>query len=470
MKNTWKERGSYIVLCIILLLLLLIAVLSSKEQKDRQTRYKEPVLNQDLYEIHENLGMNNQKGNQTLPTPSLENQKVSEQQAGSNLSNEKKNQPTKTPKATNQGTSMKKPSSSKKTPAPTPTSTVKPKVTETPKPVTTGNTKTASEAIREMKIGWNLGNALDSTNYQKRYLGEEKSVEYYETLWSNPKTTKAMIDEIKKAGFHSIRVPVTYYDHIDESGKIDAHWLERVKEIVQYVLDNDMYCIINVHHDSGFYEGGAWIVADYDKYQENAKNLSNLWTQIATEFKDYDYKLVFEGFNEILDSKRSINWKEGNADTLNVHNLNQVFVDTVRKTGGKNKDRFLAITTYSGATYEHLLKSFKMPTDVVNHKIILALHNYSVTESDIDQVMKNLKRYCIDKKIPVMLDEFGIKQVEMSEEMRTHIASYYVSSAKKLGITCFWWDNGKDTEYQIFNRWNLAWVHPEIKDALISNS
>ena len=332
------------------------------------------------------------------------------------------------------------------------------------------NEKTAQEAITEMKIGWNLGNTLDSCNYQKKYLGEERAVTYYETLWNNPRTTKEMIDELKKAGFNSVRVPVTYYDHIDENGKIDRYWLDRVKEVVGYVLDNDMYCILDVHHDSGYYEGGFWIVADADKYQENAEKLERLWTQIATEFKDYDYKLIFEGFNEILDSKRSSNWKEGNEDTLNVNKLNQVFVDTVRKTGGKNRNRFLAVTTYGGATYRHLLESFELPEDEVNDKIILAMHNYNYAENEIDQMIENLKKYCVDRNIPVILDEFGTKQEEVAIEERITSAAYYVSSARKLGITCFWWDSGKSTSSKIFDRENLRWEQLEIKNALINNS
>ena len=332
------------------------------------------------------------------------------------------------------------------------------------------NEKIAQEAVDEMKIGWNLGNTLDSCNYQKKYLGEERAVSYYETLWHNPETTKEMMDEIKKAGFHSVRVPVTYYDHIDENGKIDSYWLNRVKEVVGYVLDNDMYCILDVHHDSGYYEGGSWIFADADKYQENAEKLEGLWTQIATEFKDYDYKLVFEGFNEILDSKRSSNWREGNEDTANVNNLNQVFVDTVRKTGGKNKDRFLAVTTYGGATYQHLLESFELPEDEANDKIILAMHNYNYIESDIDTMMTNIKTYLTDKGIPVILDEFGTKQEEIATEERITSAAYYVSSARKLGITCFWWDSGKSTKSKIFDRESLTWEQLEIKDALINNS
>lgn len=472
MEKSWKEKSTYIVLLIIILLLLLITVMASKDKKNRQKLVKDPVLNQNIYEIKENLGNVSQKNQETN-----RNQLLNKNDSLTNLnentvneSNQRKGQNQKitpTPKKTSK---PKKTSTPTNRSTPTPKATSTPKMTPIPSPVETKNTKTAQQAINEMKIGWNLGNSLDSCNYQKRYIGQAQSVSYYETFWGNPQTTQEMIREIKKAGFGSIRVPVTYYDHINDDGTIDSAWLKRVKEVVGYVLDSGMYCILDMHHDSGFYEGGAWIVADADKYQENADKIKRVWVQIATEFRDYDYKLVFEGFNEILDSNRSINWKEGNADTVNVNRLNQVFVDTVRKTGGKNTDRFLAITTYGGATYQHLLESFVMPKDTANNKIILAMHNYSSTVTDIDQMISNIKKYCTDKKIPVMLDEFGTKKENMSENERVNIAAYYVSSAKKIGITCFWWDNGKDTDYSIFDRRNLIWEHPEIKDALINNS
>ena len=451
MEKLWKEKGIYIMLCIIILLLLLITVLSSREQKNRQRIYKEPILNQDIYEIHEI----NQEIPRLTPTPlnHLLTEKV------------EKNQETLT--TTQSSDTMNKNTTTK---SPTPTNGL----TTTPIPTSTAsetkNTKTVQQAINEMKIGWNLGNSLDSCNYQKKYLGEERAVTYYETAWGNPVTTKEMITEIKKAGFRSIRVPVTYYDHIDSNGKIDSKWIQRVKEVVGYVLENDMYCILDVHHDTGLYEGGSWIVADADKYQVNADKLSQLWTQIATEFKDYDYKLVFEGFNEIVDTNKNYNWVSGHKNTLTVNKLNQVFVDTVRNTGGKNQDRFLVITTFGGITDEHKLSNFLMPKDSSSDKIILALHDYASTQGGIDKMLGNIKKYCREKNIPVILDEFGTKQVNISEKKRIEMASYYVSSARKLGITCFWWDNGNTTEYGIFNRFNSSWKYPTIKNALINNS
>ena len=332
---------------------------------------------------------------------------------------------------------------------------------------TNDNGPTAIEVINSIQIGWNLGNTLDSTNYQRQYLGEAKSVEYYETLWGNPVTTKEMIDKVKEAGFNSIRVPVTYYDHLID-GKIDEAWFKRVEEVVNYVLKNDLYCILDIHHDTGLYEGGSWIVADAGKFDENAEKVKLLWTQIADRFKDYDYKLVFEGLNETVDTNRQgYDWNSGTEITLNVIKLNQVFVDTVRASGGKNKNRVLAVTTYGGITDEHKLSLFSMPKDIVKDKIILAVHDYVEEEAGINKMIERLKTYIVDKNIPIMIDEFGTKS-DKSEERRAEIASYYVKKTRALGIPCFWWDDGGN--YQLFNRRTLTWKYETIKDALITSS
>lgn len=329
------------------------------------------------------------------------------------------------------------------------------------------NGPTAYDVINSIQIGWNLGNTLDSTNYQRQYLGEAKSVEYYETLWGNPVTTQEMIDKVKEAGFNSIRVPVTYYDHLID-GKIDEAWFKRVEEVVNYVLKNDLYCILDIHHDTGLYEGGSWIVADAGLFDENAEKVKLLWTQIAERFKDYDYKLVFEGLNETVDTNhQGYDWNSGTEITLNVIKLNQVFVDTVRASGGKNKNRVLAVTTYGGITDEHKLSLFSMPNDIVENKIILAVHDYVEEEANIDKMINRLKTYIVDKNIPIMIDEFGTK-ADKSEERRAEIASYYVKSARTLGIPCFWWDDGGN--YQLFDRRTLTWKYEKIKDTLITAS
>lgn len=333
------------------------------------------------------------------------------------------------------------------------------------------NSKTAQEVINEMGAGWNLGNALDSTNYQKEFLNSEKNISYYETLWGNPVTTKSMIDAIKKAGFKSIRVPVTYYDHMSKDGTIDEKWLDRVEEVINYVLKNNMYCILDIHHDTGLYPGGSYIVSDADKFEENAEKLKKMWIQIGTRFKNYDDHLIFEGFNEMVDQNKNYDWNSGYQNTLTVYKLNQVFVDTVRSLGGKNATRFLAVSTFGSITDDQKLSTFTLPKDTVKDKIILALHDYADTTSGIDSMFERIEKYCKSRNIPVILDEYGMFKTNFkTEEERAKMTSYYVSKAKKLKIACYWWDNGKKDEYSIFNRTNLTWEYPKIRDAILKAS
>ena len=179
---------------------------------------------------------------------------------------------------------------------------------------------------------------------------------------------------MKKAGFHTVRVPVTYYDHCDNNGNIDKEWLDRVEEVVNYVLKNDMYCVLTVHHDTG---ANAWITTNPQKLEKNSKILENLWKQISTRFQNYSYKLVFEGMNEILDSKNQ--WGESTAEDYNVVNeLNQVFVDTVRKCGGNNANRFVMIPSMCAEQETALSNYFELPKDTAQNKLILSVHDYAL--------------------------------------------------------------------------------------------
>ena len=146
------------------------------------------------------------------------------------------------------------------------------------------SSESALEFVSKMEAGWNLGNSFcccDEKNYG------EKSVSYYETMWGNPITTKATIDAVKAKGFKTVRIPITYRNHIDTNNQIDEKWLSRIKEVVDYVLQNDMYCIINVHHEN-------WLVADTDKQAIGQEKLEAVWKQIAEYFSEYGTNLIYK--------------------------------------------------------------------------------------------------------------------------------------------------------------------------------
>ena len=107
---------------------------------------------------------------------------------------------------------------------------------------------------------------------------------------------------MKNAGFNAVRVPVTWAEHIDENGSINDEWLDRVQQVVDHVISQDMYCVLNVHHDAG---ADGWLEASADCFMNSSKKFAGLWNSIAVRFREYGSKLIFEGFNEMLDSRNS---------------------------------------------------------------------------------------------------------------------------------------------------------------------
>ena len=255
--------------------------------------------------------------------------------------------------------------------------------------------ESATQAVSNMKIGWNLGNTLDAFNdATKRTLDSE-------TCWGQPTTKAELFPMFKNAGFGAIRVPVTWSNHMDSNGKVDEAWMARVKEVVDYVINAGMYCILNVHHDTGT---DAWIVADMDNYTANKSKFEYLWQQIATEFRGYDEHLLFEGYNEMLDANNSWSYAssknsgsyDATAATSAYNAINsyaQSFVSTVRATGGNNAMRNLIVNTYAaccgmGTWNTHLqdpLTQMALPTDNAAGHIIFEVHSYPSLNDGLKQ-------------------------------------------------------------------------------------
>lgn len=331
---------------------------------------------------------------------------------------------------------------------------------------------TASELVGDIVMGWNLGNSLDSHTRENEGLASE-------TSWQNPKITKEMIDAVKATGINAMRVPVTWYNHMDSNYKIDDEWMNRVEEVVNYVLDNDMYCIINVHHDTG--ENG-WLRASSNNLEENKKKFTAIWEQICERFGGYGNKLLFEGFNEILNEDN--NWVNPNKDSINVVNeLNQLFVDTVRSTEGNNAERCLIVNTYCAGANREVTRGFVLPTDTVSDKLIVEAHVYqpyyfvSTTSENattwakdkgtLEYYLKNMYETFVMNGVPVIIGEFGCINSRRMVERQTWL-QYYMETCRKYGIKCFWWDNGSD--YKIFNRRNMKVCEPDMLAIMLTEA
>jgi len=359
-------------------------------------------------------------------------------------------------------------------------------------------TAPAFDIVRAMGVGWNLGNTLDSIDNQKWGISKEITFttpeRYYETCWGNPVTTAENIAAVAKAGFGAIRVPVTFSDHMDEDFKIRREWLLRVEQVVKYVLENDMYCIINIHHDTG-HGSWPWLKADSGNLAKLERQLRTVWLQIAAHFADYGDKLIFESFNEILDIQDRWSGSDSASYTA-VNRLNQVFVDAVRSTGHNNANRFLIVKTYAASTEEDALDAFALPKDSVADRLIVGVHYYGTvafvmhqsqvgwTEAytdwspvrdgrPVEKALKQLNGRFVEKGIPVIVSEFGAQNKGNTAD-RAKYAAHYVITAKQFGIACFWWDTGGQAENAdsvdsttLLDRAGNKWYFPEIVDAMV---
>ena len=326
-----------------------------------------------------------------------------------------------------------------------------------------------TEAILEdMGLGWNLGNSLDATG------GSGLDTE---TSWSNPKTTQALIDKVKSLGFNTVRVPVSWGKHVSgDNYTIDSAWLARVKEVVDYCYKNDMYVILNIHHDTKSSESasGAGYYPRSSAYSSSEKFVTSVWSQMAEYFKDYDYHLIFETLNEPRLIGTGYEWwfskwnipSEVKDAIECINKLNQKAVDTIRDTGSNNRGRLIMCPGYDASIDGATVSGFKLPTDISGNKnrIAVSVHAYSPynfamnvgsgststytssIKNELQDLFSTLKSNFRDKGIPVVIGEFGSTDKNNTAE-RVKWATDYTALAKKNNIPCVLWDNNAFAVY-----------------------
>ena len=328
----------------------------------------------------------------------------------------------------------------------------------------------AKDAVKNMGVGWNLGNTLDAANWDGKDGWNFATPEDHETYWGQPVTTPELIKMMAEAGFNTIRVPVTWFQEMDKDGKVDAKWMKRVHEVVDYVIDNGMYCILNVHHDTGA-EGNHWLIASMDNYKKTQERYEYLWKQIAEEFKDYDQHLLFESYNEMLDEKNTWNEPLDKTDGYDaINSYAKSFVTTVRNTGGNNKDRNLVVNTYSASSMPNAMKNLDLPEE--SGHIIFQLHSYpnwqskSNAKKEIDNLISNIKSNLLNRA-PVIIGEYAtfttwpsnIDYYDTDREVALYAMDYFIQETKNAGIgTCYWMgmSDGTYRTLPVFHQPDLA--------------
>ena len=350
-----------------------------------------------------------------------------------------------------------------------------------------------------MGVGYNLGNSLEANS------GGTPN----ETAWGNPVLSKEFVLAAKAAGFQSIRIPVSYLSKIDDNNgyKIDSAWLDHVQEVVDYCVQNDMYAIVNMHGDGYTTVSGSWLLcASSDQTKIKAKYKA-CWEQIADRFKNYDEHLIFESMNEEYDGTYGTPNKTAYN---NINDYNQIFVDTVRQTGGNNDRRWLLIPGWNtNINYTADNYGFVLPTDQYlssdiasgEKRIMVSVHYYDPwdfcgtesadktqwgseatnqskvptwgDESYMASQFKKMNDKFVSQGYGVIIGEFGaINKANYDSRNKACRADYYQKVcyyAKQYELVPVAWDNGFDGDYGfcLINRYTCQVTHQDIIDAMM---
>ena len=354
----------------------------------------------------------------------------------------------------------------------------------------TSNAQPTAKEWNAGVVGWNLGNQLECSapgqDGESMLIGMPDNSIKAETAWGNPIVTKKTMKAVKEAGFNAVRIPVRWQCHITNpmAMSIDKAWLQRVKTIVDWCLQNDLKVIINTHHDK-WLEGRPT-----NQYkEENNQKLALLWMNIASEFANYDYRVAFAGTNEVHIKD---NWGKPEAENLAVQNsYNQTFIDVVRATGGNNAKRHLIVQTYvCNPDFGLYNGDFIIPTDAEgngNNYMSVEFHYYTpwdyageckfnywgepykqkgeASPNDEKTMTEFLNRVVStwgDKGLGLVMGEWGVTdrqkagQTDVIRENMTYFCRTLVSETKKRGISTFVWDNNTfgsgQEKFGIFDR------------------
>ena len=365
-----------------------------------------------------------------------------------------------------------------------------------PGPVDPPEGVTSLEMARLMGYGINLGNTMEACDARNRIPNRAPSV--YEQMWGNPITTQEMVTGMRDAGFKTLRVPVAWsnamafavnneQDYENWDYTIDQAYLDRVEEIVNYALNEDMFVIINAHWDHGW-----WSMFGHPEQEARdvaMEIFTSMWTQIAGHFEGYDERLIFEPSNEEWGNR--FNDTTPFSPTGGVLNMNeryelltelsQVFVDLIRSSGGHNPDRFLLMKGFNTDVERTVDSRFRMPEDP-RSRLMLSVHYYTPWSycgdtsgvgtwgrtgevEEMNRLLGSLTQFT-DMGYGVVLGEWGVLDNEGDD--RLNFFTNFLDNCDLYGFAPILWDTGYDPIHgRLFNR-RAGEVHTIVAPELLA--
>lgn len=370
-------------------------------------------------------------------------------------------------------------------------------------PSSNDSTVSATAVVNSMKFGWNLGNTLDACNSGESW----NTTSTDEIDWGLKNTaTDQLFQKLKDSGIKSVRIPISWHNHVDSNLNINSEWMKHVKNVVDMAYSKGLYVIINIHHDN--YDGDSlgtnagFTLKDSDKTQ-SLKFVESIWKQVAAEFKYYDDRLVFETLNEprLIGDPHEWGWYS-TCDTCKtaisiINDLNQKAINTIRSAGGNNANRVIMFPSYVASPYAAINAKnagiFKIPQDSVKDRLVLSVHMYTpynfamnteegsykdftdTAKNELSQHFTDLNTTFISKGIPVVIGEMGATN-KSNFDARKAWFKYYLELCKQYNVAALLWDNGQETNsnqseaFGYMNRTKNEWFTDSNASELISTA
>ena len=352
---------------------------------------------------------------------------------------------------------------------------------------------TVEDSLSSLKMAEIMGNGINLGNTMEAYgrgsVGVNSDPYLYETFWGQPETTQEMISGMKAAGFDTLRIPVAWTNAMNfESGDytIGEAYLNRVEEIINYALNEDMYVIVNDHWDGGWW--GMFGSASEETRKAAMELYTSMWTQIAAKYEKYDEHLIFESGNEELGFRLNDKDVASDSGTLSdaecyevTNQINQAFVDTIRATGGNNADRFLLIAGFGTDITNTCNDAYKMPTDTADDKLMLSVHYYDPSGyciwnsianwgskqdyTDMNAMLAKLTKFT-DQGYGIVIGEWGV--LEQQGSLREDTEEYYenfLDNCDYYGFCPVLWDCN-----DVYNRLQCNIRYEELATILTAHS
>ena len=307
-------------------------------------------------------------------------------------------------------------------------------------------------AVERMGLGINIGNTLENTTH-------------WETGWGNPRISRELVQKLAALGFKTVRLPVAW-DTYAVDGVIQTDKLERVSEVVNWITEAGMFCVVNIHWDGGWIDSSnkERFAATYATFSPEAeRKFRSYWSQIATFFAGKDEKLIFEALNEETHFENAGSPEQAFATLTRV---NQLFIDTVRATGGNNAKRLLIVTGYSTDITKTTSGRYKLPVDTIPHRLFISVHYYTpwtfvgLTEdaswgkmattwgskdevAELNRLFDAMREFCTRHDIPAFIGEFGASHKKEKESRVRWLTAVFKASLSRKMVPVLW-DTGND--------------------------